>query len=515
MTTRPDPADGTSPDDGPRRRRPRGGAAVIVAALLILALAASLIISVPAALGAARGGDGAGEDGADGADGSGRPEVPRVAVASQDRPGGPLHEATRTRIDAELERSSAGAAGVLVLDPATGQRLHAVDPGQALRPASNQKILTHLSLLHHTGPERRLATTVVTGEDPGSIVLVAGGDTLLAPGAGDPGTVMGRAGIGDLAASTARSLPAATLERLEAGDPLELAWDTSLFTGPALNPAWAGGDIEAGEIGPVSPMAFGSHEVPERPGQHDDDAARTVAESFAEQLEQQLDERLGQRAGGGAAVELGGPTDTAADPMRPAGQQEGATEIARVESAPAQEQAGHMMRESDNRLAEVLGRVAARSAGEDGSIEGGRRATERAVRSVLGDAALEGGRLEVSDASGMSLGNRVSPDVLGAVLLAAAQDETGRYAPMIRAFPRAGATGTLSERFEDPQEAEGRGVTRAKTGTLNTVAGLSGQTVRASGRPAVVVVLLDEVADPSAARDSADRIFAAVAADDG
>lgn len=510
MTSRPDPSDSTPsgasgrgpeevPEDEPRRGRSRGGAAVIVAAVLILAVAVSLIISVPAAFGG-RGDDGEGA----------AVEVPRVAAASQDRPGGPLGEDTRAQIDAALEDSSAGSAGVLVLDPATGQRLHTADAQQPLRPASNQKILTHLSLLHHTGPGQRLATTVVAGEDPATLVLVAGGDTLLAPEAGKPEAVMGRAGIGDLAESAAQNLPEQAAARLDTGAPLELAWDESLFTGPELNPAWAGGDVEAGQIGPVAPMAFGSHRVPDQPGGHDDDAARSVAEAFAEQLEQRLRERTGREA----AVELGEPTDTAADPMLPADQQ-AVTEIARVESATVQEQAGHMMRESDNRLAETLGRVAARSDGHEGSIDGARRATEAAVRSVAGNEPFDRGEIEISDASGMSLENRVSPDVLGAVLLTSAQDPSGRYAPMIRAFPRAGATGTLSERFDDPREAEGRGVTRAKTGTLNVVTGLSGQTVRDSGRPAVVVVLLDEVADPSAARDSADRVFAAVAADNG
>ena len=57
------------------------------------------------------------------------------------------------------------------------------------------------------------------------------------------------------------------------------------------------------------------------------------------------------------------------------------------------------------------------------------------------------------------------------------------------------------------------GVTRATTGTLNVVTGLAGQTIRARGRPAVVVVLLDDVEDTDAARDAADRIHALVAAD--
>ena len=109
--------------------------------------------------------------------------------------------------------------------------------------------------------------------------------------------------------------------------------------------------------------------------------------------------------------------------------------------------------------------------------------------------------------------DRVSADVLGRLLLTAAADDSGRFAPMIEAFPVGGATGTLAERFDDPDESEARGVTRAKTGTLNVVTALSGQTIRADGSPAVVVVLFDDVEDTDAARDAADRIHAIVAAD--
>lgn len=477
-------------DDAARRRAPGGPITRVIAVLVVAAIAASLILSIPSAFGQE---EGASELG-----------IPAPSAASQDEPGSELEQGTQEAIEDALEGSSAEAVGVQVLDPASGAVLWERDAQEPRRPASNQKILTQVSLLHHAGPQSTLATTAVQGEDANSVVLVAGGDTLLAPGAGDPEAVIGRAGIGDLAAAAAqRMAPEADPAR-----PIEVRADTSIFTGPELNPAWADGDVESQEIGPVSPLAFDSHRLPGTED-IDPDPAASVTEAFAAALEEELEAELGADV----EVEQKGEADTAADPLRPADQQEGVTELARVESAPLQDQAAVMMTESDNRLAEVLSRVAARSAGHDGSIDGGRQATQEAVAAVLGEEAPGAQELVISDASGMSMDNRVSAQVLGRLLRAAAVDASGRYSPLIRAFPVAGATGTLSERFEDPQEAPGRGVTRAKTGTLNTVTALSGQSIRASGRPAVVVVLLDEVQDTKAGRDAADRVLAAVAVD--
>jgi len=49
-------------------------------------------------------------------------------------------------------------------------------------------------------------------------------------------------------------------------------------------------------------------------------------------------------------------------------------------------------------------------------------------------------------------------------------------------FPVAGLTGTLDDRYVDPSTAQGAGLVRAKTGTLNTVIALSGYVVDADGR---------------------------------
>lgn len=462
----------------------------MIAALVVLAIAASLIVSVPGAFG--------GQD-----DDASAPAVPRAAAPAQDEPGGGLSERTREGIGSAIEDSTAGSAGVLVLDPSSGEVLLSHDEGEDLVPASNQKILTHVALLTSTGPDQRLATTAVAGETGNDVVLVAGGDTLLAPGAGDPEAVTGRAGIADLAEATAQAMAG----DLDPDRPVRVAVDTSIFSGPSLNPAWEQGDIDSGEIGPISSMAFDSHHVPGRGGAFDEDPVASVSEAFR----RELGDRLGEAVGRDVSVESAGEADTAADPLRPADQQEGVTELARVESATVQEQAGRMMRESDNRLAESLARVAARSAGHDGSVEGVQQVLRETVVSALGEDAAEG--MQVVDASGMTLEDRVSAEVLGGLLHRAAADDSGRLSPLIEAFPVGGVSGTLAERFDDPDEAEGRGVTRAKTGTLNVVTGLSGQTIRASGRPAVVVVLLDDVEDTDAARDAADRIHALVAAD--
>lgn len=474
------------PDETPRTRR--SPFVTVIAVVVVLAIAASLIISVPGAF--------AGSD-------DEPVSIPAVASPEQDRPGGALGEQTQDGIRSAIEGSSAGASGVMVIDPASEEVLFAEGEGEDLVPASNQKILTLFALLSSTGPDERLATAAVTGETANDVVLVAGGDTLLSPGRGDPESVVGRAGIEDLAASTAEAMA----EDVDPEQPVRVAVDTSIFSGPELNPAWEDGDIEAQEIGAIAPMAFDSHRVPGEDGAYDDDPVASVSEAFQTQLAEQLGERIGQDV----EIESAGEADTGADPMLPADQQEGVTELARVESAPVQEQAGVMMRESDNRLAEALGRVAAVSAGSDGSVEGVQQTLRESVIEALGREAADG--LSVVDASGMTLDNRVSAEVLGGLLRIAAADETGRFSPMIGAFPVGGVSGTLAERFDDPDETQARAVTRAKTGTLNVVTALSGQTIRPSGHPVVLVVLLDEVEEPDAARDAADRIYALVAAD--
>lgn len=417
-----------------------------------------------------------------------------------------LTDATVAALDSALDSSTAQVTGVVVVDPETGQRLYERAPDQRVVPASNQKILTELGLLKTVDPQKRLATTVVNGASANTVVLVGGGDTLLATGQGDPESVDGRAGIADLAQQTAQKV-----DLDAAGSTVTVDVDASLFTGSGINSAWLPGDIAQGEVGPVSPLAFASHRTTTADGQltggYDSDAARRVAEVYAAALGDELTTRAGRTV----TVRVGAMVDTSAEPLKPADQQQGVTEMARVESATVREQATFMMQHSDNRLAETLCRVSAVTAGHSGDSEGARTTMTSALDQVLGENTVATHGVVLSDCAGVSAQNQVSAAVIGQLLLDSEQNPDASYGSMISTLPIAGENGTLEDRFQQPEAAAGRGNVQAKTGTLKGVTALSGGVSTADGHPLIAVVLLNQTADQTAARNSVDQFFAALA----
>ncbi|WP_431814213.1 D-alanyl-D-alanine carboxypeptidase/D-alanyl-D-alanine endopeptidase [Kocuria sp. cx-455] len=471
----------------PRRRRSLLGP--VVAGLLIVALIFGSVWAIPAVLAETVAGE------------PGRPmtvvsvpteqgKLPGVldAAASPSENPGADDEVIQDIVSAELA-GAPGSASVTVLDTQSGRVRAERAAGEARIPASNQKTLTALTVAEHLDPYSRLATTVETGDDPHRITLVAGGDTLLAPGKGDPDAVNGRAGLEDLAERTASALT----ERDVQGE-VTVSLDTSLFSGPALNPGWATEDVAAGEITAVSPLAMYSHRVPTPDGkdpgprgERPDNAGEAAAGEFRDRLQDQL----GTRA-----------TVSAGEHARP----EEAVELARVESAPLHEQAAYMLEQSDNSLAETLARVAARAAGELGSVTG----VQRAIRATLEAHSIDMAGADIIDASGMAVSNRVTTGLLAQATRALLIDpDAGPYG---QGLPLGGATGTLTDRFDDPDERAARGLTRAKTGTLNSVVSLSGYVQQAGGEVLVYSVIFNDVQGQTGpARDTVDRTVATLA----
>lgn len=433
-------------------------------------------------------------------------EQPTVSASPQEPVA--LRPPIMSALDTSLQNSGAQTVGAVVIDPKTGQQLYGQNSDELRLPASNQKILAELSVLHFLGPDQKLATTVVAGQDSGTVVLVAGGDTLLAPGAGNPHGVQGRAGIADLARQTAQNMDPSSV-----GSEITVEVDTSLFSGSRVNDTWLPGDMSRGEVGPISPMAFESHAKLDAQGQptgsYDPEAAGTVADVFSVAL----GDEITRRAGHPVSVRVGPTVDTSANPLKPADEQDGVRELARVESATVKEQATVMMHESDNRLAESLCRVAAVQAGHHGDVEGARMAMTQALETAVGYNPTERDGVILADCAGVSPDNRVSAAVLGAVLSFAVEDPESDYSVMPHTLPTAGVHGTLKDRFQHPEAASGRENVRAKTGTLKGVTALSGEVTTADGAPLVAVILLNETTDQQQARDSADRFFAALAQD--
>lgn len=490
----------------PRRPpRPRTVLLPLLCAALALALAAGTAVLVPRALAelpGQRGYQAAGPwpapPGPGGLPGeltaaSSAPDEHPDAGSDQDPTGAPAQEPTREaavqKILDEHLSGAPGSASAAVSDPRTGNVVAERDGDTPRIPASNQKLLTALAVAEHLDPYERLATLAVGGADPHRITLVAGGDTMLAPGSGDPTAVNGRAGLTDLAERTAERLR----EDGVAGQ-LRVELDTSIFAGPALNPGWAPEDVAAGEIAPVAPLAFFSHRIPAGSGEDPGDRGKRP-EDAAGDVARQFRELLQQRVGDGVSVTDGGAAAAPAD----------ARELARVESAPLHEQAAFMLAHSDNSLAETLARLAARAAGHGASVAGVRQTVPEALTAHGIDTA----GLHVVDASGMALADRVNARTLAGTVRALATDDA--FGPYAQGLPIGGASGTLGERFDDADERAARGLTRAKTGTLLSVVSLSGYVQRQDGTILVYSVLRNDLDGTAEAQDAVDRTVAALA----
>lgn len=353
---------------------------------------------------------------------------------------------------------------------------------EAVVPASTMKILTTLAALATLGPEQTFSTRVVRRGR--MLTLVGGGDPLLArTPPQDEESHPEVADLRTLANRTARSLRAQGIRRVDLG------YDTSLFTGPAVDPQWRPSYVPDNVVSPIVPLWV--EQGRERPGSgvRVDDPALAAARVFARHLERR-------------GIELRGP-------VRAVVSREGDRPVASVESAELVEIVQHALESSDNETTEVLGRHVALAEGRPGSSD----AVGPAVRGVLErlGVPMRGARLD--DASGLARSNRLRPETVVGALAAAADPARPDLAGVLAGLPVAGFNGSLSYRFGEDAEA-GLGRVRAKTGTLTGVHALAGLVVGEDGALMLYFAGADRVKleNTLPARDLLDEISAALAA---
>ncbi|KRD45533.1 D-alanyl-D-alanine carboxypeptidase [Cellulomonas sp. Root930] len=366
------------------------------------------------------------------------------------------------------------SVGVVVADQLTGDVLGAHLPDAGRTPASTAKLVTAIAALSTLGPDVTLPTRVVRGAGS-SIVLVGGGDMMLAAGAGDPAAVEGHAGLADLAAQVAKAL------QLEGVTTVSLGFDDFLFSGPTLSPTWNPADIAAGFVAPVTPLAVDTAKI--TPGEYPPryaDPSLAAAKTFAQRL-----------------AEVGITVD--GTPRR-SEMPENARELGIVRSAPLDGIVHHFLDTSDNAITEVVSRLVAIDAGLPATFEGGTTAVLHAVAV----AGVDTTGANLSDASGLGAGSVLPPDLLVGLLRLATDPAHGVLRDVATGMPIAGLTGTLSDRYT---QSTARGLVRAKTGSLPHVTSLAGTVLDADGRQLVFVVMADATPDggqwgPRAAIDS-------------
>ena len=107
------------------------------------------------------------------------------------------------------------------------------------------------------------------------------------------------------------------------------------------------------------------------------------------------------------------------------------------------------------------------------------------------------------DGSGLTRENHVTASMLAGVVRYVLT--TPKSSIVQEGFPIAGVSGSLAKRFEDEASAPGRGVVRAKTGTLSLVSTLAGTTVTADGREVAMAFMMNGSTDGWAAQVWSDQ----------
>jgi D-alanyl-D-alanine carboxypeptidase/D-alanyl-D-alanine-endopeptidase (penicillin-binding protein 4) len=158
-----------------------------------------------------------------------------------------LRGATSTAL---ADPALAGNLGLTVRDAATGDHLLDVRADDPLLPASSLKLLSAAAVDATFPAGATLTTTVVQGAAPDRVVLVAGGDTLLNPGAGDATAIAGRAGLDDLVSGTANALRSKGIRSAT------VSLDLSYASGPLLAPTWSPGFRTSGITGAVAAIGL-------------------------------------------------------------------------------------------------------------------------------------------------------------------------------------------------------------------------------------------------------------------
>jgi D-alanyl-D-alanine carboxypeptidase/D-alanyl-D-alanine-endopeptidase (penicillin-binding protein 4) len=375
-----------------------------------------------------------------------------------------------------------GQSGTVLLDQG----------GDELRiPASTTKLLSAAAVGQVFAPDDTLTTEVRQGAAPDEIVLVAGGDTLIGAGKGDPDAVAGRAGLADLADQVAKAL------RDKGIRSVKLALDESYAFGAPYAPTWGESFPGLGITGAVAMLGLSSERaVLNKPGPSD--PAGSTQEAFGELLAKRgikvsLTERDAPRAGSKPPASVSEPTVPVV--------------LGMVESAPVRDQMALALTESDNALTEILARQAAfrDGAGTDFDEVGDWVVQKVASLGVATDGVT------LSDASGLSRENRVTGDLLADVLVLGYDGQHPVLRTALDGMPIGGLSGTLDDRFDTETTEGAAGRARAKTGTLTGANSLAGSVVDDDGRLLVFVGLVAE-APTLEARAALDRFVTALAA---
>lgn len=335
------------------------------------------------------------------------PEALPIEPASPE----PVDEgALREELKAQAANPQFGTLHVRVSNGTTGATVFEQASNDPLQPASATKVLTAAAALYTLDPDATLKTEVVRAGD--AVTIKAAGDVWLTP-----------AKLNDLAAKI--------------GTASAVFIDTSAWPEDAVMPGWDPQDIDGGFVAPMEPAMIHGGRLG---GEESGDAPRSHTPAL--DVAQGLADRVGaQTVGFGPA-----PADGEV--------------VASVESPPLSQRLPEMMKNSDNVMAEAIGREVARARGGT---------SPQATLDTLSEHGFDISGVTLADSSGLSRFDLIPPRLLDDIMLRATS--TDELRDLLTTLAIGGGDGTLVDRYGD---LPGRGWVHAKTGTLTGTSALVG-----------------------------------------
>jgi D-alanyl-D-alanine carboxypeptidase/D-alanyl-D-alanine-endopeptidase (penicillin-binding protein 4) len=453
--------------------------------------------------------------------------------------GRPSLAETVSRALADSSLAHTGVA-LLVVSLDRGDTLFAREDDRLYTPASNRKLFTAASALHWLGPEHRFTTTLLSAGRlaadtlHGDLVLVGSGDPDLAAvdiaALADTLASAARVVMGDVRADDSwfddvewgagwmwddgpfwewPYVTALTLEdnvvTVTVRPGSELGAPVVVDMAPPTGYVTLNVSATTAAVGATTELVIDRHWDPKEnvidiTGALALDAeavtARRTVEEPALYAATVLLELLEARGVEVLGTARRGPLEGAA-----------ADTIAAHTSGPLAGSIRNFLKVSDNLTGELLVKaVGAAVSGPPGTYEKG-LAAERAF--LAGEVGVDTTAQRLADGSGVSRYNLVTARQIVA-LLAYMPSRTDLFPAYLDALPVAGVDGTLEERMRGTAAA---GRARAKTGTLNGVAALSGYVPSAEGERLAFSMMVEFYAGSAAARRAVqDSIVAALAA---
>ncbi len=334
---------------------------------------------------------------------------------------------------------------------AQGRTIYRRNGDTPLEPASNNKLLTATAILGLTKPDDTFVTTAVAQAAPaggvvqGNLWLVGGGDAMLTtPGYKTSFTEVGQTDVPF--AQLADRIKAAGVTQIT-GD---IVGDDSRYDTERYVPSWPNRYKREDTVGPMSALIVndgvtGYSKDPDKPAKvrQPGDPPVLAAETLKSYLEQR-------------GIKVGGAPTAGKAPS-------GTAEVARLETT-VEDEVTEMLSFSDNTTAELVNKEVGLRASGSGTTVAGTKATIDALTKM----GLDTKGLIMNDGSGLDDGNRLTCDLLNALL-----DKQGPESGLAKGLSIWGQRGTLRKRTKG-NGLEGKVI--AKTGTLTNppVASLAG-----------------------------------------